>query len=262
METSIGQNVESEVSEDSAALPAALPAGAENEPIALTGLTGASGIQGDFDRDDLVIPYLNVVAKTGNLSDTFTPGHIVYNKEVVVSDGKKPIIVTALSLKKYWEEKLDADEWGDVSARRFDSYDEALAEGYSKDYDSEKRVIPVASIMVLVPIDRDYASIEAPLNLHECIKEQTKRVFNGEPVFAYTRAIYIARGSAYRNVAMPLITATSMGHLRKGKIHHGGFALTTKLDSFKNNSWWAPKLSSAGKHTPEFIRWLDEEVIL
>lgn len=261
METKVTQSAEAEVVDetDAGGLPPALPPGEAGEIPALPGMSGMSGIEGDFNRDDLVIPYLNIVGKTGKLSDEFTPGNILFNRETVLSDGKKPIIVTPISLKKIWVEDLDFDS--EVTPRKFQTLEEAQLEGYSSDYEAEKKVVPQATILFLVPIERDFASFEAPTDLHECIKEQTKRVFNGEPMFGFARALYICQGSAYNAVAKPLITAGYSGHLRAG-LHHGGFALTTHLKSFKTNSWWAPKLASAGKHSPEFIKWVEDEVML
>ena len=251
---------ETEVVDDGAgSLPPALPSGDAGEIPSLPGMSGMSGIEGDFDRGDLVIPYLNIVGKTGKLSDDFVPGNILFNRETVLSDGKKPIIITPLSLKKIWVEDLDFDSA--VTPRKFEKLEEAVAEGYSSDYEATKKVVPQATVLMLVPIDRDFASFEAPTSLHECIKEQTKRVFNGEPMFGFARALYICQGSAYNAVAKPLITAGYSGHLRAG-LHHGGFALTTHLKSYKTNSWWAPKLASAGKHSPEFIKWIEDEVML
>lgn len=239
-----------------------IPGGNSGEaPLANTGYGD------DFDvevsQKDLIIPFLNLVAKTGGLSDSFTPGTFVYNRDVEVSDGKKPLMVIPLTMKKFYEEDIEYNP--EIAPRRFATLEEAHAEGYTHyddDKNAEKIVRSCAQITLLVPVDRDYATIEAPANLHEPIKEQVKRVFNGEPQFGYTRAILVCRKSAYKGVAAPLISAKTIGHLRGLDLCNGMFALTAKLDSFKTNTWWTPVLKSAGRCSPELAKWVKEEVMV
>jgi len=233
------------------------PSGEKGE-LAPVGANGMEGLEGDIDRDDLVIPYFSLVGKTGQLSDHFTPGSFVFNKEHVLSDGKEPLLITALSLKKSWVEDIDFDP--EIMPKRWDNLADAMEEGYSKEWGAEKRVVPQAAILLLVPISSEYASFEAPKHLHQVLTEQAQRVFRGEPVFGFARALYICQGGAYNAVAKPLITATTSGHLRGG-VHHGAWTITSYLRSNNKNSWYAPKLAAAGKHSPEFVKWLEEEVI-
>lgn len=221
--------------------------------------SGNAGLEGDISKEDILFPYMQVVAKTGNLSDEFTPGHIVFNKEVELSDGKTPLIVTPLRLKKGWVEDTDFDS--EVAPRRFSTLEEAVSEGFSEQYGMAKRVVPEAYVLFLVPVDEEYATIEAPHHLLSDGTERAKQVFGGQPKFGFARAMYICKGSAYNAVAKPLITAACSGHLRGG-LHTGSFSLTTYIKTYHKNSWWCPKMKSAGKHDPEFIQWLEKEVIL
>ena len=128
METSANTTpaVDTEVLDGIPEVPGTEVATTEQLPTFLGGTE--AGIEGDFSTDDLVIPYLNLVGKTGGLSDEFKPGTYVYNRDIEVSDGKDPLLVIPLSLTKEWEEKLDFD--AEVMPRRFKKLEEAMAEGY------------------------------------------------------------------------------------------------------------------------------------
>ena len=43
-----------------------------------------AGVDGEFKASDFLIPRINLVGKTGNLSNNFQPGSFVFNKELVV----------------------------------------------------------------------------------------------------------------------------------------------------------------------------------
>lgn len=258
MNTSVSQNDAAATDEDP--LAGLVPVTVEGETSGnLAAPAGMAGMAGDFSQKDFVIPGLKIVAKTGVLSDEFTPGNIVYNKEIVLSDGKDPVMVIPLSLRKVWVEEVDYDSG--IMPRRFEALSEAHAAGFSNEWGSEKRVVEQATIIFLVPIEEGHASLEAPEHLRPFIEKQNNRAGCKEPKFGYTRAMFVCQGSAYNAVAKPLITAGFSGHLRSG-LHHGTFALTSHIKNFKTNSWWAPKLVSAGKNSPEMVEWLDEEVVL
>ena len=231
-----------------------VPVSVENEvDTGISAPAGMTGLSGDFSQKDFVIPGLKIVGKTGVLSDEFTPGNILYNKEVVLSDGKDPVMLIPLSLRKVWVEDVEYDS--EIMPRRFESLAEAHVAGYSDEWGAEKRVVEQATIIFLVPIEEGHANIEAPESLHPFIRKQNERAGCKEPKFGYTRAMFVCQGSAYNAVAKPLITAGFSGHLRNG-LHHGTFAFTSHIKTFKTNSWWAPKLVSAGRNSPEMVKWL------
>ena len=64
--------------------------------------TLAGQVEGEFSAKDFTVPRLNLVAKTGELSNTFQPGSFVYNREVVIGDGKKPAKITFLRIQKIY----------------------------------------------------------------------------------------------------------------------------------------------------------------
>ena len=70
----------------------------------IQGLDGQ--IQGEFSRRDLTIPKLNLVNKTGELSNTFPAGSFLYNREVVIGDGKKPCQITITRMAKFYLQDL------------------------------------------------------------------------------------------------------------------------------------------------------------
>ena len=57
------------------------------QPLALS--TNA-GMEGEFNVSDFQIPRLNIANKTGDLSNDFPPGSIVFRKEVLVGNQKSP----------------------------------------------------------------------------------------------------------------------------------------------------------------------------
>ena len=70
----------------------------------IQGLDGQ--VQGEFSRRDLTIPKLNLVNKTGELSNTFPAGSFLYNREVVLGDGKKPCQITITRMAKFYLQDL------------------------------------------------------------------------------------------------------------------------------------------------------------
>jgi hypothetical protein len=219
---------------------------------------GAGTLEGEFDQSDIQLPYLSLVNKTGQLSNDFTPGSFVYNKEVVVGDGKEPILVTALSMKKDYVEDIEFDS--EIMPRTFARLADAEAEGYSLDYEAEKRVKPRACILTLVPVPEDYGTFFAPDELTEFLAEQADKLFKGKPKTSWALAMWIVQSSAYNAVAKPLATARMGGHLREG-LHHGPWLLQSELRNYKNNSWYAPRVRPGGKHSQAFVDWVESTIL-
>jgi hypothetical protein len=227
-------------------------------PLAHTQQFGAGELDGEFGASDFKLPYLSLVNKTGQLSNDFQPGSFLYNKEVVVSDGKEPFLVTALGMKKDYVEDIEFDS--EIMPRSFTRLADAEGEGYSLDYEADKRVKERAMILTLVPVPEDYGTFFAPDHLTEFLAEQADRLFSGKPRMSWALAMWIVQSSAYNAVAKPLATAKMGGHLRGG-LHHGPWVLQSELKNYRSNSWYAPRIRSGGRHSPEFIQWIEQTVL-
>src|SRR5438876_455496 len=72
--------------------------------------------QGEFTNSDRERAVMQIVAKVGDLSNTFTPGDILLNKDFVIGGTKNPIELVALGIKKRYQNDLDFDggEIGDT----------------------------------------------------------------------------------------------------------------------------------------------------
>jgi hypothetical protein len=211
---------------------------ATEEPTEISSYNGPGG--SGWDVQDIRIPYLSLVQKTGTLSNEFTPGSFVFNKEFVVADGKEPIEITVLRADKYFVEDIDFDP--DIRPKRFNTRDEFLAEGYSLEYGAEMKVKEAAELVVLVPVATEHA------------------VFSYEDD-SFVRAAWICQSSAFGTVGRTVATAMIAGHLRDG-IHKGKWALTSELRSSKAMTWYVPIIRSLGRHDDKFLSFLEEQCIL
>jgi hypothetical protein len=68
----------------------------------------APGFAGAWDRKDIRLPRINLIHKTskGELIEKFGIGSFALNQEVKLSDGKRPIVCTALRAAKDYQQKL------------------------------------------------------------------------------------------------------------------------------------------------------------
>ena len=109
-----------------------------------------NAVEGEITGDDIVIPRFHQVQSVGPLSEKFAPGSLVFNKEVVLSDGTTPVHLTVLRIKKRY---IEATEYGsDTIARVFDTLDEVKqAGGWIEWRDNERPPFsPMLQTLVLI----------------------------------------------------------------------------------------------------------------
>lgn len=212
----------------------------ETQTLAVVGEDPSKGLFGEWGREDMRLPRINLVNKTGDLSNLFTPGVWVVNKEHELNklDPKNknasiPLRVIPLRLGAEYQESLPYDP--NVRGRVFKTAEEVRAHGgviaYGK---GEGKFAKVAHIELLV---------EAPEDLGE----------DASSVFFYTlgdkkyaRVIYTAGGTAYSETAPVLYNDVKMGFLAKTGFGGGFYTLGSRLKTGDKGSWWLPVLKTAG----------------
>lgn len=208
----------------------------EEKPLAVVG--GNAQVQGEVDAGDIRWPRLNLVQKSGDLSDNFAPGSFLFNKDVVISDGKTPVRITVLRIRKQYQEHLPYDPSG-PQPKTFNTMAEVRGAGGHTAYGEPGYYKEIAHIGLL---------LEAPAGLTDEQKELFIYENEGKQ---YAVAMWTVGSSAYTSVAKTIFTAASQ-HLKTG-LHKGGWDLTSFKKSDARNSWFVPLIKSAGKNTDGFV---------
>jgi len=201
--------------------------------------TAFNDAEGEFDADDLRTQYLSLVAKTADLADTFGAGSFVLNKEVKIGNGKDPADITILSIKKHFEELVPFGE--DITPRIFDKKEDATAAGYSVHWEAKQRVGPVLTCRILLEVPEGFGM----------------STFEDKE---YAEATWVLQKTAYKSAALDVIKARSKGHLKDG-LWKGGWGLTSSLKTGGNGSWYVPVLKKDARHTDEFVKWVETEIL-
>ncbi len=180
-----------------------------------------SNFSGDWDFNDQRIPRLNLVHKTsdGDLIERFGIGAFCFNKEIKLSDGKNPLLVTALRAGKDFIQKLP---FGDPDMPMvFKSKDEVLANGGSfnkKDAANRTYYIPRAHIQFIVRMPEDTDE-------------------EGAAMFPYEHD-----GHQY---GMGILTVSSSAYT------------ATAARTSPRYSWLVPEIQFAGANKPDFIQFVE-----
>lgn len=202
---------------------------------------------GEFDNSDVEKLYLTIVAKTGKLSNEFTPGDLLLNKEFVIGGTKSPITVVPMGLRKLYQNDLDFesnDETGDIVSKQVD----VLNRGGIVDYRPHNDKVSthywkkIANIPLLIELPAD-VSAEVEANFLYEIEGKLYAVVG-----------YTARTkSAYNGIAKPVNQA-----LKKfGIVRTKTYTLSVKGEDFDGKSWMQPNMRVSGNTSDavqEFIR--------
>jgi|TARA_R110000772_G_scaffold95430_4_gene193749 hypothetical protein len=184
-----------------------------------------AGLTGEWGNEDCDTPRLQVVAKTSDLVDEgFDPGAVILSKEVTVALKDKPIDIIVVNMDKRF--KSDVPFGGEEEAVIFKTLAEAVAAGYSTEWESKNRVRPMSDMTML---------IKAPKGTS---KEDLDGYFpykNGKDHWAM--CIMTAQKTAFKSAASPVVT-----YLRTSgaEILGMGFTLHSTLKSGNGNSWFNP----------------------
>ena len=200
------------------------------------------GLIGEWTYDDIKLPRLNLVNKSGELADLFTPGTFAINKEhglTKISEADKtvglPLTVIATRMKKQYQENIRYEDREITPQRTFDSATEVAANGGRVDWKNKGP-----------GFFSEMAHIELLIQKPEGLPEEVDPLFYyaiGEQ--SYARVIYTVSGTAFTAVAVTVASALR-GHLSETGLHGGLWLLGSKLRKNEKNSWWAPTIRSNG----------------
>lgn len=216
--------------------------------------TESDDAEGEFDANDLDRAMLQIVAKTGDLSNIFTSGDILLNKEVVICGitpkGTTPPIsieVTAVAIKKRYQNDLDIDggEMGDTVDKATQVLERGGKLGYRpfKEKEATEYWKPILQVVFL---------IKMPANLSAAGQALFPFVIEGA---SYALVGYTARAkTAYNGIAKQLIGAKQA----KGSVRTTTWNLSTKGENFENKSWIQPLLRAAGPTSEAVLKFIAE----
>lgn len=214
----------------------------EDKTLAAAPAFNTSDIAGEISRNDVRLPRLNLVARTGDLAELFTPGSWVLNKEIKLSEGgEKPEVlldIIVVRLRKQYQESLP---FGDPETPRvFDTAEEVRANGGTVSYGKGAGIFGEIAHCELL--------IARPESLPE---EYEGHFFFFSEDKAYTHCVYTVGGTAYGNFAKPIISAR-LNHLREAGLVGGRWTLGSKLMKANGNAWFTPVIRTAGNTSEAF----------
>lgn len=200
-------------------------------------------VEGEIDRDDIVTPRLNIVAKVGDLSNQFTPGNFALNRTHDL--GNQPLNVVAVYVKKYYREVTDFDDQ-EANPRIFatsaEVADAGLRVGRPSSREIGEEAAPEATILFFVERPEKLATAEAA--------EAFDVVLPSGKTGAL--ALYTAAKTSYRGVASVLFTALSQNkHVRENGLIAQQWKLSSTLQKWESKTWFQGGLAPSGHLTPE-----------
>jgi hypothetical protein len=212
------------------------------------------GVSGDIGDGDLSMPKINIVQAVGPLSEDFSPGTILFNKQITLMAANKdpkeytaPIGITVLNARKQFQKvtDYDSDEQGEI----VDTMAEVEAKGGWIDWRNEEKPPwrPMLTALVL---------IQAP---SDDIAEQFSIV--GPDDKSYELALWVMTGVSYTAAAKPILTASlySLKNKESGKaeLNHGRWELCVRREKKGANLVYVPRLQLKGKHDAAFIQFTE-----
>jgi len=211
--------------------------------LAPSTLYNQSGIEADMNASDVRIPRINLLQKSSELAeeDGWNPGDIAFAKEVKLVPFGSAAKVSFLHLRRQYQQHL---EWGSQEKPLvYDTREEVFANGGSLQYNAANEYRPIAHLTML---------IEQPADADESDEAYFPLAFDGKQ---YSLAMWTVGSSAYTSVAKELMTAASI--FLKDGIHKVAWELTVENKKSGTNSFMVPKVKQAGKHSPEFVEFLE-----
>lgn len=199
-------------------------------------------VEGEVDYSDINLDRINLVQKSGALSDQFEPGSFLLGREVILSKADGAFDFIVLRIKKQYQEDLPYDASGNgPMPKRFNTSAEVRAEGGSLIWGDENYYRDIATALVLIP---------APATATQEDKE-SKFIYEAPDGNSYALALWTFVKTSYTAVAKKIFTAKLVGHLKTG-FEHGVWRVSSEKKTNAGNTWFQPVVKPAGKTTPEF----------
>jgi len=215
------------------------------EEVALTKSEPTATLQGDWNISDINIPRVNLVQKMSPTSEDFNLGTFLFDKTIpVTNEQKERAEFVVLTLKKYYEEDKAYGD-GELPVR-FDTEQQAKDAGYFHKWDKTAdqdalRYSERADAVLLLPVPLEHAHYE----------------HNG---VGYVKGLLTLKGTSYKSCAKILATAFVNPSL-DGKGYKVKWEFGSQKMTSKSISWYVPVAFNRGKHTDEFVQWLENEVL-
>lgn len=218
---------------------------AATEEVALTKSEPTATLQGDWNISDINIPRVNLVQKMSPTSEDFNLGTFLFDKTIpVTNEQKERAEFVVLTLKKYYEEDKAYGD-GELPVR-FDTEQQAKDAGYFHKWDKTAdqdalRYSERADAVLLLPVPLEHAHYE-----HDGV--------------GYVKGLLTLKGTSYKSCAKILATAFVNPSL-DGKGYKVKWEFGSQKMTSKSISWYVPVAFNRGKHTDEFVQWLENEVL-
>lgn len=194
----------------------------QNQSLSVT----AAEPTGNISRDDIILPRVNLVQKSGKLCDDFTPGSFLFEKQVVLATPGQSFSAVVLGHSKYYQEKVEygSDEFG----RRANTEEEVRNLGGTTTWGVNDRPYfqPVADLLI---------AVKAPGNAEGDALDLFPYQYGEEH---YAIAVYTVAASAYTSLAKRVFT-DSLYTLKAG-LHLGEYQIHSELKKNAANSWYVP----------------------
>jgi hypothetical protein len=217
---------------------------AENTDTTLANPMG-SGFSGAWSRQDVRLPRINLIHKTskGELIEKFGIGSFALNQEVKLSDGKTPIVITALRAALDYQQKLPFGDQRDPAV--YETPEEVIKHGGSlnyKDVKSGNFFQKRAHIQFVFP---------APAGLGEDDLALFPYEFNE---VLYGMALFTVASSAFTSVGKELATLCNNNKVMRKGMEFGRLELTSESRSKGELDWKVPVIAYKGENPEDLVK--------
>lgn len=226
-------------------LPAVVPTGG-----AVTRPLYSDDADDNIDPGDLVIPYLSIVQKVGEISNLYQGGTILMGSQnsghlqlVEAPKGKDPsasinLVVLGTRPKRYVE-KVEGGARGDM----FDKLEDVVKCGGTIDYNEAK----ATGKRLFQTLITALILVEQPAGAQDALFPFT---IEGK---RYALALYSMKGTAYTNAAKHFLSSKKIGWLAGKGFRGGSWTFQSKLEHRNGNYYYIPVVKP-GSFTSDAFR--------